>query len=184
MKIVETFLASILVLVAVVGTVGLWQLPMTLPAGLPTLHIRIANARPHLADKPDIHVYLKNGSSAPVYVTTNLDPFVSGQGMFRNYFLTLSGAENSSQSTRMFLDAFQLSLNEEQLVQTGIVRLLGPGDTYSGRLPIDTWADLVPEPGLYRISAGYRGTGVSVPLKYPMLEKPLESGAETVVIVE
>jgi hypothetical protein len=168
--------------IVAVGGVLLWRIPISGPEGGATLRIRVIDTRQHIADKPNIYVYLKNASTVPFYITTNLDPFVGGQGMFRNYYLTLSGPRNAMESTRLFLGAL-VSLNEQQLLQTGIIALLEPGETYSGMLPVDAWSDLVREPGQYRISAGYRGTGTGAPLRYPLLDKHIESKAVTVEIL-
>ena len=173
----------VLVLIAVAATAALWYAPVVPPSADPTLQIRIPNSTARLSDKPDVRVYLHNGSSDPIYITTNLDPFVGGAGMFRNYYLLVSGPHGATQSTRLFLGALQLPMDEQQMVQSGILALIGPGRTYSGTLLIDTWADLVPAPGQYRISAGYRGTGVGRPLQYSVLDKHLESRGVAVVIL-
>jgi hypothetical protein len=171
------------VLFAAAATALLWRAPVRAPSGEPALRIRIPSSAARLPDRPDIRVFLHNGSTQPVYITTNLDPFVGGAGMFRNFYVLVSGAHGATQSTRAFLGAIQPPMDEQQLAGTGIIALIQPGGTYSGRLPIDTWADLVPEPGIYRISVGYRGTGVSAPLQYPVLDKHLESNIASVVIL-
>jgi hypothetical protein len=175
--------AILLVVIAVAATVGLWNIPRLSDSGDPTLRLRILNPRAHLSDKPDILVHLRNSSSVPLYVTTNLDPFVGGATMYRNYYLLVSGAHNTTQSTKLFLEPFFTIDDEQQMVHAGVVTLLLPGKTYSGRVPVDAWSDLADEPGEYRISAGYRGTVSGVASKYPMLDQHLESNSVRVVLL-
>jgi hypothetical protein len=174
--------AAILILVAASATAALWYTPAAPDRSDVSLRIRISNSTAHLADKPDIRVYLHNGLSTPIYITTNLDPFVGGTGMFRNYYLLVSGSRGATQSTRLFLGAMQLPMEEQQMVRAGIIALIQPFQTYSGKLPVDSWAELAPGPGHYQVSAGYRGTGVGKPLQYPVLDRHLESNLVTVVI--
>jgi hypothetical protein len=172
----------VLVLVAGAATAGLWCAPLALPSGDVTLSLRVDSTTARLSDKPDIRIYLHIGSPNRLYITTNLDPFVGGAGMFRNYYLLVSGRSGASQSTHLFLDALQLPMSEQQMLQTGVLLLLEPGRTYSGRMPIDTWSEVVPEPGQYRLSGGYRGTGPTQPLSFSILESHLESNAVAVII--
>ena len=103
--------------------------------------------------------------------------------MYRNYYLLVTSEHNAMQSTKMFLEPLMTIRDEQQMVRGGLVALLLPGTTYSGRVPVDAWSDLTNEPGEYRISAGYRGTVSGVASKYPMLNQHLESNSVRVELL-
>jgi hypothetical protein len=109
------------------------------------------------------------------YVTTNMDTFVSGTGLLRNYYFTITGACKPRQITRATLNFGFGTFGERELLNAGAIVLLKPGQSHRGDLPLETWGSLVSAAGRCWIQAHYRGEIPSGEFSRPFISQSLHS---------
>jgi hypothetical protein len=134
------------------------------------------------SDPAKLRVTVTNQSSNEVFVTTNMDPFVSGTGLLRNYYFTMTGPCKPRVPNRATLNFGFGSFGERDLLNVRAIALLNKNQSYSGELPLETWDTLASQPGKCWIQAHYRGEVPPGEFSSPFVSESLHSNFVEVTI--
>jgi len=135
-----------------------------------------------MGEPAKLKVTITNEAADPVYVTTNMDPFVSGTGLLRNYYFTMTGPCKPRVPNRATLNFGFGSFGERDLLNVRAIALLGKNQSYSGDLPLETWETLASQPDRCWIQAHYRGEAPPGEFSHPFVSQSLHSNFVEVTI--
>jgi len=135
-----------------------------------------------MGEPAKLKVTITNEAADPVYVTTNMDPFVSGTGLLRNYYFTMTGPCKPRVPNRATLNFGFGSFGERDLLNVRAIALLGKNQSYSGDLPLETWETLASQPDRCWIQAHYRGEAPPGEFSHPFVSQSLHSNFVEVMI--
>ena len=135
-----------------------------------------------LSEPAKLKVTVTNESPSAVYVTTNLDPFVSGTGLLRNYYFTMTGPCKPRVPNRATLNFGFGSFGERDLLNVRAITLLSKNQSYSGELPIETWDTLAGQPGKCWLQVHYRGEAPPGEFSRPFVSQGLHSNFVEVTV--
>jgi hypothetical protein len=135
-----------------------------------------------LSDPAKLRVTVTNQASNEVFVTTNMDPFVSGSGLLRNYYFTMTGPCKPRVPSRATLNFGFGSFGERDLLNVRAIALLTKNQSYSGELPLETWETLASQSGKCWIQAHYRGEAPPGEFSHPFVTQSLHSNFLEVTI--
>jgi hypothetical protein len=111
-----------------------------------------------------------------------MDPFVSGTGLLRNYYFTMTGRCKPRVPNRATLNFGFGSFGERDLLNVRAIALLGRNQSYSGELPLENWDTLASQPGRCWIQAHYRGEVPPGEFSRPFVSQSLHSNFVEVMV--
>ena len=116
------------------------------------------------------------------FLSPRMDPFVSGSGLLRNYYFTMTGPCKPRVPNRATLNFGFGSFGERDLLNVRAIALLNKNQSFSGDLPLETWDTLASQPGRCWIQAHYRGETPPGEFSRPFVSQSLHSNFVEVTV--